>query len=178
MKTKVGSIIITMLLIFSLCSGCSASNKKQAKDVPITEIEAAVAAAYGEDYLPNMEYDADMIETMYGIKAEWCEEELAKAPMISFNVDTFIAIKAKDDKVEAVQQALENYRDTQINNSMQYPMNIAKVNAMEVVAYDNYVFLICLGVIPDDIEADDARLQKAEELNQIAISQIESILYE
>ena len=83
-----------------------------------------------------------------------------------------------DGKADAVVSALNAYRDDLVNNSMQYPMNIPKVNASKVYQKGDYVFFIMLGAFaPDDLMADDsAAVTFHEEQNQIAIDAIDKTL--
>ena len=69
--------------------------------------------------------------------------------------DLFIGIEATEGNAEAVEAALQAYQEYLINDSMQYPMNLAKVSACQVLRYDNYVFLVMLGAINEDMDASD-----------------------
>lgn len=68
--------------------------------------------------------------------------------MIGTNVDTLIIVQAKKDRVEDVEKVLNTYREGEINNTMQYPMNIGKVQASRIETIDNYVFLSSLAAAP------------------------------
>ncbi len=92
--------------------------------------------------------------------------------MISAHVDTFIAIKAKEGKGEEVEKALTSYRDYLINDSLQYPMNVPKVNASSVLREGDYVFFVMLGQIKDDMAEEEDMLKQAQESNQLAIDAI------
>lgn len=148
------------------------------QDETLNEIHEAVKAVFGADYIPSMPYDEEMLQSVFGVDPAWCEAYIAEGPMISAHVDTFIAIKAKPDKVEDVKKALDDYYKYLVNESFQYPSNIGKVEASKVVAYDEYVFFISLGMIPTNLEeqGDEAIFKKAEELNQSAIDAIEEVL--
>ena len=60
--------------------------------------------------------------------------------MISVHLDTFVALKAKEGKGGEVEKLLADYRTRFVEDSMQYPMNISKVQASEVVRHGDYVF--------------------------------------
>ncbi len=145
-------------------------------DVSVTEIRDAVKEAYGENYIPSMEYDAETLEALYGISSDMYDEVIGEGPMISAHVDTLIIVKAKSDRVEDVRAALENYRDTQIESGVNYPMNIPKLQASEVAVYGNYVCYIMLGVIDDNLTDEGERLTAFQEQNQIAKDVIEGML--
>ena len=136
-------------------------------------LDEAMKEAYGENYLPSMQLDDVMLSEVYGINMDNVESFIAEAPMISAHVDTFIAIKAKEGKADEVEAELNAYRDDQINNAMQYPMNEAKVKASQVVRKDDYVFFVMLGQIPDETVSDTAAF--AKEQIQIGLDKIEEL---
>lgn len=132
---------------------------------PLADAYKAIREVYGEDYLPNMEIPTELLETVYGINPEYVAQVVAEQPMIGAHPDLFIGIEATEGNADAVEEALKSYQDYLINESMQYPMNLAKVSACEVLRYDNYVFLVMLGAINDDMDAseeDAAAFAKAE----------------
>ena len=60
-----------------------------------------------------------------------------------------------------------------INDSFQYPMNIAKVNAAKIVKHGDYVFFLMLGKYDDREEAsDEERLEFAKE----EVGKVENII--
>ena len=141
----------------------------------LAEILEAVQDAYGEDYLPNTAIDATVLEQTYGIDAGLYEEFVGEMPMISTFVETFIGVKAKEGKGDDVEKALTEYRERLVGDTMQYPMNVSKIQASQVVRHGDYVFFVMLGG-PDDAameQGDEAALKSAEENNKIAIDVID-----
>lgn len=161
------------------CTSCGNTNQSgtaqttQAQ-VALTEIHDAVKEAYGEDYIPEMACDAELLETLFGIKGELYEEFIAEMPMMSAHTDQFVAIKAKEGKAEEVEQLLQTYQDNLLENSFQYPINQGKVEGATLYRNGNYVFYFILGGYPED--GSDVDSQKAKELNQTAIDAIEKLL--
>ena len=146
----------------------------------LDEIHEAVQSAYGEDYIPNMAFDADMLKEQYGIEPDWYDSFIAEGPMISANVETFIGVEAKEGKAEAVAKALSAYRDSQLTAGIQYPINLPKLEASEVVSHGNYVFFVMLGT-PDmeaEEQGEEAALASAKEKNQIGMDVIDSFFTE
>lgn len=137
-------------------------------------LRAAVVEALGENYWPNMQLDPEMLQTFYGIGSELYEDYMAETPMISANVDTLVIVKAKADKVDAVEKALNAYRDNQINNALQYPMNMGKVQASSVEKIGNYVIFAQLGGdVMNAMEiSDEAVITQCQEANKLAIDTI------
>ncbi len=111
-----------------------------------------------------MAIEEDMLEAIYNIDMDNVEDYIAESPMITMNVDTFIAIKAKDGKLDDVVEDLEEYREFLVTEGFMYPMNVAKVQASEVVSYGDYAFFIMLGAMDEDMDAsDEKRLEFAKE---------------
>lgn len=148
------------------------------QNVKMEDLKAAVVEVLGENYWPDMEMDADMLETVYGIKPEMYEEYFAETPMISANVDTLIIVKAKTDQINAVEEALKAYYDTNVNESLQYPQNIGKVQSARVEAFGNYVCFVQLGGDTMDAEdrGDEAVAEQCTEENERALDAIEKAL--
>lgn len=146
-------------------------------DETLNKVHDAVRAVYGENYIPGMPYDTVAMEELFGVKADWYDAVIAEGPMISVHVETFIGVKAKPDKVKEVSSALEAYRKTLIESSVQYPMNIVKVEASQVVTYGDYVFFVMLGSADAEAEAADekAALESAKKNNQLAVDAIEAV---
>ncbi|WP_455715066.1 DUF4358 domain-containing protein [Anaerosporobacter sp.] len=178
---KIMSLVMVGIMAFSL-TACSSKKDDQVaediKDVAVSEIQTAVQEAYGDSYLPSMDYDAEALESIFGVKEDWCEEYIAQGPMMSAHVDTFVAIKAKEENVQEVVDALNSHRDYLINDSMQYPVNQVKIQASRVEQIGNYVFFILLGEIPMEVEeqGDEAILEAAKEQVQIAVDAINGVL--
>lgn len=179
-------MICTLLVVVSLTglTGCQANPgaatgsettvAETVVKINLADIHTAVKTAYGESYIPNMEYDEQTLLDIYGIGKDLYDSYIAEGPMISVHVDNFVAIEAKKGKGEEVEKLLAAYRDNLIKDSMQYPMNIAKVQASEVVRHGDYVFFIMLGAISDEAETmdEEAALTFAKEENQIAVKTI------
>ena len=171
------------------CSGSTASNNpagqettapETVKEVSLEDVLSDIKNAYGENYIPNTEMDEQMLKDVIGLSPELCESYVAEAPMISTFVETFIGVQAKDGKGDDVEAALNAYRDRLVGDTMQYPMNIAKIQASQVVRHGDYIFFVMLGA-PSDAsmeEGDEAALESAAENNQIAIDIIDGYFKE
>lgn len=147
-------------------------------DEVLSAVHTAVKAAYGENYIPSMSYDAETLKKQFGVKAELCEAVIAEGPMISVHVETFIGVKAKKGKGGEVKAALDKYRQEQLEDSMQYPMNMVKLEASEVVEKGDYVFFVMLGSADEQSEeaGEEPALESAKKNNQKAIDAINRVL--
>ncbi|MEG2857500.1 MAG: DUF4358 domain-containing protein, partial [Clostridia bacterium] len=83
-------------------------------------------------------------------------EFIAEQPMISANIDTFIAIKAKSGAGARVESALRKYKASLTSpEACMYPSNIPKAQASQVVRHGDYVFFIMLGASNPRDEVDE-----------------------
>lgn len=141
-------------------------------------LKSAVTGQLGDDYWPDMPLMPDMLEMSFGITSDMYDDYMAEMPMISANVDTLLIVRAKDDKVEAVREALEAYRDVQINDAIQYPMNVGKVQASRVETIGNYVMFVQLGADTTEAseEGDEAVIKRCQEVNDAVIETIRGLV--
>ena len=134
-------------------------------------IKTAVTESLGEDYWPTMALDPEMLESAFGITADMYDDYLAEMPMISAHVDTLVVVKAKEGQADAVEEALTAYRDTLVNDTLQYPMNVGKIQASRVDKLGNYVCFVLLG--GDTMEAaekgEEAVITQCQETNELVI---------
>lgn len=129
----------------------------------------AVAKAYGDNYLPDQAMDAEMIESEFGLTKAMYDEIVAEAPIISFHPDRLVAVKAKKGKESEVKRALEDALLVMKEQQMQYPVNVAKVNAGKVLEKDGYYCFMILGQTDDTSENDDDAAKFAEKQIDIGV---------
>lgn len=158
------------IYIITFLVGCSTvGNNDENYDVNLSQIHEQVKQELGEDYLPSREMELSEIEELTKIDEGDINEYIAEAPLISAHVDTFIAIEAKDGKGDTIAEGLEKYQTYLVDQSMQYPMNLAKVEAAKVVQHGDYVFFLMLGKTDDSMDAD------SEEALTFAKSEVERV---
>lgn len=129
----------------------------------------AVAKAYGENYLPDQAMDAEMIESEFGLTKDMYDEVVAEAPLIGFHPDRLVIVKPKKGKEADVKRALEDALLVMKEQQMQYPVNVAKVNAGKVLEKDGYYCFMILGKTDDTSENDDDAAKFAEEQINIGV---------
>lgn len=139
---------------------------------------AAVEAAEEGGYWPDMALEPDMLEMSFGISADMYEDYMAEMPMMSAHVDTLLIIRAKDDKVEAVREALEAYREAKVSDTMQYPMNLGKIQASRVETIGSYVMFVQLGgdTTQAEEEGEEAVVALCQERNDKVIEAVRAKL--
>ena len=182
MKKQVIAFFMAVSLSAAVVTGCSGSShandttaQETVVNVSLEDVLSDIKEAYGENYIPNSAVDDQMLSDVIGLSPDLCESYVAEMPMISTFVETFIGVKAKEGKGDDVETALNAYRDRLVNDTMQYPMNIAKIQASQVIRHGDYVFFVMLGAPTDASmeEGDEAALKSASENNQIAIDIID-----
>lgn len=139
-------------------------------------IRQAVVDALGENYWPDYAITPEMLEGTFGVSADLYDDYMGESPMISANVDTLIVIKAKEGKVQEVEEALNAYRDMLVGDTMQYPMNLGKIQASRIDVSGNYVSFVQLGADTTDYmeQGDEAVIEYCLEQNELAIEVIRS----
>lgn len=146
--------------------------KKKAKTPSVKKLRKAIVNEFGENYLADMSLTKDEIKERYGINPSWYTDIIAEIPMMSAHVDTLVIAKAKNKNTKKkIKKQLSDYRNTLVNDTMQYPMNLLKIQASKVYVKDNYVFFLLLGSVDNSlqetgteeeiIEAYQAEVQKA-----------------
>lgn len=146
------------------------------KEKPALEaVYQAVKDAYGDDYLPSMAIDGDMLESMYGISSDLYDEFIGEVPMISAQADAFIAVRGKEGKGDEIRGILEDYKENLITGAMMYPMNLPLAQSAQVVQEGDDVFLIMTGTNEayGQAETEDEMLQIAEDQIAIGVKAVE-----
>lgn len=173
---KIILVLLLTVVLFTACSGAK-TNDAKLDALFLEKAHEAVKEAFGTDYIPSMAYEKEMLQTVLGVNLEDVDAYVAEGPMMMLNVDTFVGIRAKEGKGEAVTAALETYRKMLVEDSMQYPMNIAKVNAATVYTIDDHVFFIMLGKMNEAVDQTEEEALAYEKAQvQIAIDAIEALL--
>ena len=152
----------------------SAADAKKA----LQNAKKAVTDALGDNYWPDSEIPEEMLNDTFGVSADLYDAYLGESPMISVNVDTLLIIHAKDGKVEEVENALNAYRDHLVNDTMQYPMNLGKIQASRIERVGDYVCFVQLGADTSSVEeqGDEAVITFCQEQNELALEAIRQTL--
>jgi len=135
----------------------------------MSAVRDAVADALGEEYWPDMALDPELLEMYFGLTGDMYEDYLAEMPMISANVDTLVVVKPKEGQADAVEEALSAYRESKVNDTMQYPINVGQIEASRVDKIGDYVCFVQLGGDTQDAfeqGGDAAVVEHCQELNE------------
>lgn len=181
MMKKLLVTMMTCVMMAASLTACSANGEQKQEqqiknDVAVTELTAAVAQELGENYWPQQKVESADIAEMYGLNLDNIEEVVAEVPMMSVNADLLLIAKAKDGKVEEVKKEVEAFRQSQVDATMQYPMNVEKIAASSVQVVGNYVVYVQLGGDAAQLETEEEIRAACEEDNKKAMEVIEQKL--
>lgn len=173
-------IFCTFLTLWLMLS-MAACQKEETKTIDLNALHNEIKEAYGDSYAPAEPMEGTDLNARYGLTEDMYTELIAEFPMISVNVDEFVAVHAAEGRAEEVTAALEAYQKNLQENSMQYPMNLPKIQASQVISHGDYTFFVMLSFMEDPsgdgevTSSDDAAaaeeeaLKKAQQDNQTAI---------
>ncbi|MBO5284158.1 MAG: DUF4358 domain-containing protein [Lachnospiraceae bacterium] len=139
----------------------------------MSAIRQAVVDVMGDNYWPNTQFPPEYLES-YGLTSEMYTDFFGEMPMISTNVDTLIVIKASDGQTDAVEEVLNSYRDTLVSDTMQYPMNVGKIQASRIEVIGDYVCFVQLGADVTELMevSDEEVIRYCQEQNELALEAI------
>ncbi|WP_313528584.1 DUF4358 domain-containing protein [Anaerotignum sp.] len=186
-KNKIIVLGLAAVLAMGIATGCGNSGTTDTGSTDsgtqvsvesgmVSNFHEAIRNAYGDNYLPNTQLDEENFSQKFGVDKANVKNFLAEVPMIGTFVDTLVIIEAEDGKADAVETSLNEYRDALLADTMQYPMNLAKINSSVVYRVDEYVFFIMLGAIDEVNEEESAQLSFAQEEVQKAIDAINEVV--
>lgn len=138
----------------------------------MTAIRTAITEVLGDNYWPSMILEPELLEGNFGLTSDLYDDYLAEMPMISTNVDTLLIIRAKDGKVEDVEAALNQYRENLVNDTMQYPQNLSKIQASRIETIGNYVCFVQLGGNAIEAEDEETAIAQCLEQNELVVEVI------
>lgn len=186
-KVSLASLILACGLIATGCgddqtentNSSTENNIEQSQteniDISVASILDKIKAAYGEDYLPNMPIEEEMLKETFKLDLELVEEYVAEMPMIGFHPDKVLIVKAKDGKIDDVVAQLEAARTEIIENGMTYPANMEKLQSSKVVSKGNYAAFLMVGSSNNMSEDPEERLKFAEDEVQKAVTAFNSM---
>lgn len=136
------------------------------KDPQLKSAFEAVRSEFGEFYIsmPSVVTEQQMQE-MYYISPDDIEEFVGEMSLVNTSGDTFVGVKAKPGRAEAVADALEKRKADIVKQFAEYPVNFmdVKSQAAKVVTLgDDYVFLLLMGHL-DVPDGEDASLKMAQD---------------
>ena len=202
MKKKIIVIVFTVHLILCMLTGCGENapmdelveNGRKStvqtteEDIPtmvserklpaLSKLRESVKEELGENYWPEVSLSEEELEAKTGITQDMYIEFLAEKPSLQANIDTMIIVRAKEDYVGAVEQALEEYRNRLIEENKEYPQNHSKASASRMETIENYICFVQLGADTTVVanKGEKEILAYCQEENERAIDVLEKII--
>ncbi len=139
------------------------------------EIYDAIKGAYAEGEFFDggegsvMEIDDVALQEWMGVDPALVVEYKGATPMINTNIDRVLVVKAVEGKGEEVETALNATLDAVKADTMQYPMNLPKIQAAQVVRNGDYVAFLMCGAPDMNSTTDEEYTAFAEAETQKAI---------
>ena len=180
MNKKLIAILMSAALIAAPMTACG-GEKTPAGEVTktfssLSDIGKAVKDGLGDNYFGDLTIDSDVLDAMFGVKAEWVDEFFAEMAQISDgHNDRFVLVKSAEGHAADVEKAFNDYLEFDFNLAAQYPQNVEKTRAAQVYRNNDYVALIVTGKV-DESADDSTNYKTALESNQKAISIIEEYI--
>ena len=202
MKKKLIVIVFTVHLILCMLTGCGenapmdelvengrkSSVQAVEEDIPtmvserklpaLSKLRESVKEELGENYWPEVSLSEEELEAKTGITQDMYIEFLAEEPSLQANIDTMIIVRAKEDYVGTVEQALEEYRSRLIEENKQYPQNYGKASASRMETIENYICFVQLGADTTVVanKGEKEILAYCQEENERAIDVLEKTI--
>lgn len=172
MNKKVSLFVVCALVLGLMCNLSGCKSKETPVESPnvsapietenvenehsIEGIVTSLKNFYGERYLVNVDLTSEDLEGVMGITEEMYSDFYAALPMIGTHLDVLYVIKTNEEYKDTVKEKFETYRNNQIEEGRQYPVNVGRVESSKVLEYDEYVIYFMLGGVPkEDLEEGD-----------------------
>lgn len=166
-KSSVFTAFCILSIFFAECDQTAVNNSRISTD-GMSDESSAIAAdivlddilnAYAEEYLATSEIPMEALEAEFGLTSDMYAETKGMMPVMSTHNDRIAIVKAKADQTDLVEQTLPTANQEIIDITMQYPMNVPKTNATQVVRHGDCVAFLLAGTIDDftDPEGEEAQ---------------------
>lgn len=135
-------------------------------DVTTEDIVDTLIYTYGEDFNATQAIEPEVFAELTGIQPAMYDEYYAAMAPMSAHVDTVFVVKAAEGYIEEVHDLLNAYRDDLLADTMQYPMNVPKIEASIIEEYEAFVVFRMLGAMYEpeatETEAPEENVEVAE----------------
>ncbi len=180
MKKLIGIVIVSIMVISLV--GCTndedAAVENINKGIALHIVVDAIKENYGTMYAPSVVMDEATIQDDIGLATDLYEEVFVETCAVSTEKDMLIGVKVAEGRQEEVVEILTTYRESLVNDAMQYPMQQFKLQASQIIEKEGFVFFVTLGDIPEMIQekGDEAIFNQAVTMNKIAIEAVNGVL--
>lgn len=165
MKKKMIALGLMMCMVLA---GCSSTPKESSNTKALDVQMKAAVEKIGEENAATMELTKDDMIAKFGLNSEDVEDAKANIAMMSTQIDTILVVRAKDGKAADVKKAMDTYRQTMVDDTLQYPMNIPLIQGSIVKENGNDIYFIMLGVYSDEFMDldEEGQIKEANKHNE------------
>ncbi len=150
------------------------------KFITLTQLKDSVKELMGDQYWPEVDLTKEELEQKTGITEDMYVDFLAEKQVMDAHIDTMIIIHAKEAEVGAIEEALERYRESIIEENRSHPQNLCKAQASRMETIENYVCFVQLGadttLVAD--KGEDEIIAYCQEENERALYVLEKGILE
>ncbi len=167
---------------FGTKAAVSSAEMVQAAASPsATSLANAIKKAYGESYWPNYKLTKSEIKDKYGVASSLYSSAYAEVPMISAQVDELVIFKAKNtSSKKKILTAVKKYQKKLKEETLQYPMNVLKIQGSKVYTNGNYVcFFMLGGTVDRNLEengTEEELIKAYKQMNKKAVNTVKNKL--
>ena len=172
---KILSLILCLLMAFSLLTACSSNAGNESTesaavelDMPavVAAIETVAPVAMAQELSPAVEGSDMFMTDLFGLELTTVEDYYGKTTMVNVSSDVILLVKAVPGQVDAVKAALEARRDAIAASFEMYLADqFDKANAGRIVTKGDYALLVIGGdserVANGELEAVYAEIDEA-----------------
>ena len=121
----------------------------EVKEVAMEDVVNTLKNTFGDYYLPNQLLDQESFNLLVGLTSDMYDEFYADMPMIGAHADRLFIVKTQ--KVDEVKAVFEAYKQSLIDDTMQYPMNVSKIAHSDIYVNGDFVMFFMLGGYTDEM---------------------------
>ena len=146
--------------------------------VPMEDLRAAVLEVLGTNYWPDNHVPETDFQEKYGFTQDMYEDYFAEEALVETSADTLVIVKAAAGRVEEVEKALNDYRQSQVDRTDTTPENAVKHNASRIEIFGSYVCFVQLGADLTTLmeQGEEAVMTRCQEENEKALDAIRTAL--
>ena len=172
MIKKMLTFALSICMIFAI-SACGSSEEDV--DLNTDGILESIREVYGEQYLCDTAIPEDILTGVFKINMDDVEQISTEMPVIGFHPDKVVIVKAKEGKVDLIEQGFMEAQTYYKNEAAMYPANIAKVNASQIIKQGDYIMFLLVGAPDDGTLTEEDALVFAKDETQKAVDAVNAL---
>ena len=188
---KLSALLLALLMVMTCFTGCfgknndaqtsdesqSVSDSVDTSDEVTENNTDSVNDDFADDYSPEYTVDIELSESNPDAETNDVPTGDIADAVKELLGEGYLPSMALDGHADDVEKALNDYQEYTLENSLQYPANVAKLNAARVYRLGDYVFYILLAAVPDEyMDDEEGRFDFCVANNQMVVDKINELL--